>query len=149
LKRILQAGFFAAALFAMEDQGLAKEQRTSHVANGGAERCNIWIEERAKDVSIYEFGLEHWVLGALLGMKIGGDKTAKSIVEEPNWLDKVTNDDALSRIDNYCRIHRNNMLIQAVLVTAAGLEREYACAIIRGIAAKTGKNASNIEPRCR
>jgi hypothetical protein len=124
---ILLAIFFAGVLFAMEGQGLAKDQRTSLVVAGGGTRCDRWIEERAKDASVLGFGLESWALGVLLGMKLDSDlNTTKLPMETPTWLANSTEDVALARIDNYCRGHRMDYLSQAVLATAADLMEEHA-----------------------
>jgi hypothetical protein len=129
--RLLQAVFFAGALSAIDGQGLAKDQRTSLVVAGGGTHCDRWIEERAKDASVLGFGLEDWVLGVLIGMKFGDAKTTKLPIETPTWLNNITEDDALARIDNYCRVHRMDYLFQAVLATAADLMDEHADRIKR------------------
>jgi hypothetical protein len=128
--RILQILFLAVALFVMVDEAPAKDQGTSLVVSDGGTRCNRWIEVRAAKASVLAFGLENWALGFLLGMKIESDgQSTKLPIESPTWLTNVTEDDALARIDNYCRIHRMDYLIQAVLMTAADLIDEHAANI--------------------
>ena len=103
------------------------------VVEGGGHRCQRWLEERAKPVTILGFALELWVLGFTLGSKIAFDNDDGNVSEHPTYLMGVTNDDVLSRVDNYCRIRRSNFLIQAVLEVNADLMSEHADRIQRSL----------------
>src|SRR5260370_3828871 len=121
-----------AALLCMTTVAMAAEH-PGLVVEGGGHRCQRWLEERAKPASSLGFGLERWVRGFTLGRKIAFDNDDGNVSEPPTYLMGVTNDDVLSRVDVYCRIHRSNFLLQAILEVNADLMSEHGDRILRSL----------------
>jgi hypothetical protein len=134
IQRILLTTLCAVPLFVIVNQGMTKEKRSSLVVAGGGHRCDRWLGERAQENSIIGFALEEWVLGFTLGIKTGTESDPP--IESPTYLTGVTEDDLLTRMDNYCRAHRRDFIIQAALVVNADLKEEHANLILRSLERK-------------
>ena len=129
VRRILLTMLCAVSFLAAANEGMAKEKRSSLVVAGGGHRCDRWLQERAKDNSILAFALESWAVGLALGIKMGTEHDPP--IESPTYLKGVTEDDFLARVDDYCRTHRRDFIIQAASVVNADLMEEHANRILR------------------
>lgn len=86
------------------------------LGGAGATRCAKWLEERDKQASILDFGLQGWILGFVSGANSGFSE-----VSNPGFLLDVKEEDVFIRIDFYCREHQSDILYQAALVVTADL----------------------------
>jgi hypothetical protein len=120
---------FAIAFLLPITCAIAQEaQRPSFLGGSGATRCEKWSNERAVFGSILRFGNESWILGFISGA---------FALDENGMLSGFTEDDVLSRVDFYCRMHKNEFLIRAALEVTADLDQTIADQIKRSLKGKT------------
>jgi hypothetical protein len=87
----------------------------------GGMQCTRWLEIRYNKYNsdtndaIYVFALEAWVLGYMSGIAFDVVNATAGVPENvSNFLYEITENEVLTRVDNYCRGHSSDLVVQAV-----------------------------------
>jgi hypothetical protein len=140
----LLVGVVATALFVSAGPCMA-EQKPPFLGGAGGTLCAEWQEARGKEGSVLAFYLQGWVLGFVSGAASQHTTEGPSFLTDPG--SDTTDDDVLTRIDNYCRAHQNGILLQAVLTIVARLYRDQADRMEERLNRYCASAAPN-DPRC-